>query len=485
MTAFFSFIDGKFPNGQVFRLSGLKVFQDLNKKTYKELDEILQDKIRHCPIRTITFKKDSNHDLKFEIFERLNSGAVSLNPQELRNCIYRGSYNELLKKLAQNEDFISLVGHEPPRDRMRNVELVLRFAAFYHSTYLHYKPPILRFLNNEMIQRRNIDEQKAEEFTNAFKNTVAINKSLFGNHSFKRFYAGTDKDPNGYWEPQRFNASLYDILMYNFGKEDKNKVYQNLDSIREALICLMTEDQDFVDVIELGTSGLKAVTKRFDKWRMTLQSIIGIAQKEPRCFSNRLKEQLFNSDPNCSICGQRIQDIDDSAVDHINQYWLGGKTIPDNARLTHRYCNFARSRHDVPKRPTGLAALVHKPSRKISRSNNILSPRNDNEFSNRKPISFIFEGERFPVSQWNEILLSLCNLLYEKYRSEFDVVLDMRGSKRQYFSNNPSGMNIPMQIENSNFYVETNWSAKGTVTFCKRIIERFGYDESDLQVDYE
>ncbi len=487
LTSFFSFIEGKFPSGQVFRLSGLKVYKDLNKKTYKELDENFQDKISHYPLRTITFKKDSNHDLKFEIFERLNNGAVTLNQQELRNCIYRGSYNELLKKLAQNEDFVSLVGHEPPRDRMRNVELVLRFAAFYHSTYLHYKPPMVRFFNNEMIQYRDIDGQKAEELTNAFKNTVDINNRLFGSHAFKRFTAGTSKNPNGDWESQVLNKSLYDILMYSFAKEDKNKVYQNLDSIREALICLMTEDQEFIQAIVAGTSNLREVTIRFDKWRMTLQSIIGIALKEPRCFSQKLKEQLFNSDPTCLICGQRIQDIDDSAVDHIDQYWLGGKTIPENARLTHRYCNLARPRHDVPERPTTLADLLkkgNKPSRKTSKSNNG-SARNDNNFSHRKPVSFIFEGERFPVSHWNEILLSLCNILYEKYQSEFDIVLDMRGPKRQYFSKNTSGMDFPKQIENSNFYVETNWSAKDTMKFCNRIIERFGYDESDLQVDYE
>ncbi|MBU4455838.1 hypothetical protein KJ586_05000 [Patescibacteria group bacterium] len=28
--------------------------------------------------------------------------------------------------------------------------------------------------------------------------------------------------------------------------------------------------------------------------------------------------------------------IDDVAVDHVDQYWLSGKTIPENARLTHR-----------------------------------------------------------------------------------------------------------------------------------------------------
>ena len=81
---------------QVFK-SGLKVFRELNRKTFidlKEIDKKLQRKIRYCKIRTITFKEESEQDLKFEIFERLNTGAVSLNDQELRNCIYRGRYHQ-------------------------------------------------------------------------------------------------------------------------------------------------------------------------------------------------------------------------------------------------------------------------------------------------------------------------------------------------------------------------------------------------------
>jgi hypothetical protein len=154
------------------------------------------------------------------------------------------------------------------------------------------------------------------------------------------------KNRTGYWEPKKFNASLYDILMYSFAREDKNVVYQNLDSIREALIYLMTESQDFIDAIELSTSSLQAVTQRFDLWRLTLQELVGVGKKEPRCFSMQLKEALFKSNNTCAICGQRIPDIDDSAIDHVKQYWTGGKTIPENARLTHRYCNWARSRKD-------------------------------------------------------------------------------------------------------------------------------------------
>jgi len=347
LTSFFSFIDGKFPTGKEFKLTGLKVFDEHNGKSFKEIDEGLQDRVRDCTIHTITFMKESQPDIKFEIFERLNAGAVSLNDQELRNCIYRGPYNELLKQLSTDNDFKYLMGLKNPDKRMRDVELVLRFAAFFHATYLKYKPPIRKFLNQDMEKFRNIQQTDADALKKAFKNAVSIIKSLLDTHAFKRFYRGDEKNQNGSWEPKKFNASLYDILMYSFSQEDKNKVYRNLDSIREALVHLMSNDKDFIDAIELSTSSIQAVTKRFDKWRMTLQEIIGIAQKEPRCFSYKFKEELYNRNKKCSICSQKVQTIDDAAVDHIEQYWTGGKTIPENARLTHRYCNWARPKKDV------------------------------------------------------------------------------------------------------------------------------------------
>lgn len=347
LTSFFSFIDGKLPNDtKDFQLVGLQVFNELNRKRFKDIDEAFQDKVRYCKIRTITFRKESDPNLKFEIFERLNTGSVSLNDQELRNCIYRGKYNNLLKSLAQDEDFKHLLGVKNTEKRMRDVELVLRFAAFYHATYLKYKPPIKTFLNKDMERHQFITEKDAEDLKNAFKNAVAIILSLLGKHAFKRFYKGTAKNPDGYWEPKKFNSSLYDVLMYTFSKTQKHAVYQHLDTIRESLIHLMANDREFIEAIELSTSSIQAVTKRFDKLRLTVQDIIGIARKEPRCFSLALKEELFETNPTCTICQQRIQHLDDAAIDHIEQYWQGGKTIPENARLSHRYCNWSRSRDD-------------------------------------------------------------------------------------------------------------------------------------------
>jgi uncharacterized protein with ParB-like and HNH nuclease domain len=105
LTAFFSFIDGKFPDDTDFKLSGLKVFTEHNGKKFNQLSEEIQDKITTYKIRVIKFKKESDGDLQFEIFARLNTGSVPLNDQELRNCVFRGRFNELLKELSQDKDF--------------------------------------------------------------------------------------------------------------------------------------------------------------------------------------------------------------------------------------------------------------------------------------------------------------------------------------------------------------------------------------------
>ena len=348
LTSFFAFIDGLFPNkeGKPFKLTGLKVLKDYQGKLFSQLPEDIQDKIRYCKVRTITFKKESNPNLKFEIFERLNTGSVSLNTQELRNCIYRGKYNVLIKELANDKDFLGLLGLKHSDRRMKDIELVLRFCAFYHNTHINYKSPIKNFLNSENIRFQNISDRDADQLRNAFKNAVSIIKSLLGENAFKRYYKGNEKNPNGYWEKSRFNTSLFDILMDSFARADKNAVFGNLDAIREAFINLMTNDVEFIDAIEIGTSEERKVVRRFDKWRNLLQGVLGEQVKLPRCFSYNLKEQLFNENPTCTICENQITQIDDAAVDHIEQYWLGGKTIPENARLTHRFCNASRPRKE-------------------------------------------------------------------------------------------------------------------------------------------
>ena len=252
----------------------------------------------------------------------------------------------MLKELSTDADFRKLLGLSNAERRMRDVELVLRFAAFRHQTYLNYKAPIKTFLNEDMRKYQQSSGSEAAELREAFKKAVALVKSLVGDVGFKRFYPGNENNRNGYWENKRFNVSLYDILMWSFSRADKNLVMHNLSAIRESYIDLMTSDAEFIESIEKSTSSVAMVRCRFKKWDERLEAILGDQVRQPRCFSIDVKKKLFDQNPICAICQQSISCLDDAAVDHIEQYWMGGQTIEENARLTHRYCNCARARND-------------------------------------------------------------------------------------------------------------------------------------------
>lgn len=349
----YSVIDGQQRLRSLFRfldndleLKGLQVCKELNGKKYHDLSSDWQNKFENYTIRVIEIRKDSHSAVKFEIFERLNRGSFKLNDQELRNCIYRGKYNDLLKELAGDKDFLFLLGLKEPHKRMFDRELVLRFLSFYHNTYLKYVSPMKRFFNIDMEKYRDLGSDHENELRNVFKKSVQLTKTVFGGNAFKRFMPGDEKDRNGLWEKRKINQALYDVVMFGFTQYEKSQVVPLADAVREELIWLMTHDAGFIDSILISTSSKEKVYARFEKWIHSLKEVLGAPKTEERNFSISLKEQLFNANPTCKICNQHIHTVDDSEVDHIEFYWRGGKTIPSNARLVHRYCNRARGGRD-------------------------------------------------------------------------------------------------------------------------------------------
>jgi hypothetical protein len=135
-------------------------------------------------LRAIIISIESHPDMKFEIFERLNTGAVSLNAQELRNSIYRGSFNDLLRSLAKDPTFRGLIGTKAPRARMVDEELILRFFAL-HSRLENYKTPLKRFLNDFMRDFCNLAAEQIAELQALFNHAVSTAHELLGSTAFR------------------------------------------------------------------------------------------------------------------------------------------------------------------------------------------------------------------------------------------------------------------------------------------------------------
>jgi hypothetical protein len=341
LTSFLSFLEGKFPDTRLFKLSGLKVLPELNRKLFIDLDTELQKKIRSTTIHSIIIKKESNPDIKFEIFERLNTGSTKLNEDEIRNTVYRGSYIELLSELSENNVFHGLVRKDNFKKRMIYRGMILRFFALSEKSYLNYKASMKQFSNKELRDNRNLSLAKVKEYKLRFEHCLDLVKVVFGDMAFRRYMPGNENE-SGKWADTQINMALYDIQMVGFVNYSKNEVLAKADLIREGLLDLMSNNQKFNEQLIWQTSNTDVLKKRFRTYMDMLETIIGDPKYSQRNFSFSVKEELFKENPFCAISGQKILAIEDSEVDHIIPYSKGGQTIKSNAQLVLRYFNRAK-----------------------------------------------------------------------------------------------------------------------------------------------
>jgi hypothetical protein len=131
--------------------------------------------------------------------------------------------------------------------------------------------------------------------------------------------------------------------MFGFTLYEKRDIVPLSDAIREEMLWLETSDEKFIDALSgSGTDRKDKIQLKFETWINSLREVIGYSSGERRNFSSDFKERLWRANPVCAIDGSKILDPDDAEVDHIEFYWRGGRTIPENARLVHRYCNRKR-----------------------------------------------------------------------------------------------------------------------------------------------
>lgn len=160
---------------------------DADKKiSGKKLSEIrnenpdLFDRVENVtiPITVIRcdYSQQKHMEYLFQIFNRLNSGGNKLYNQEIRNCIYQGPFNSMIKRLARSGawcEFAKVDEKTVDNARFNNEERILRFFAFYYN-YLNYKGKLASFLNDYMHSNKDISDDEVELYTNLFINTLNV-----------------------------------------------------------------------------------------------------------------------------------------------------------------------------------------------------------------------------------------------------------------------------------------------------------------------
>lgn len=136
--------------GDSLVLQQLKKLNKFNGLTYQTLPSHIQQHFRTRPLKVVTLNDKSDSIVRLDLFERLNTGGISLTAQEIRDCVYRGAFADLLDKLSETKDFKTVVKLTVKQRKDGTAgECVLRFFAFLNR-YRAFEHSVTEFLNEYM-----------------------------------------------------------------------------------------------------------------------------------------------------------------------------------------------------------------------------------------------------------------------------------------------------------------------------------------------
>ena len=135
-------------------LTGLEVLEKLNNLKFEDFSSPRKKRFLNTTIRMIQISDKSDADVRFMMFERINTGSDELKAMEQRKGLFHGKFMEFIYKCADNPLFVKLTSFtEQTRKRGEPQELILRFFA-YSEKYLEFKYSVNDFLN-EYIKEKN------------------------------------------------------------------------------------------------------------------------------------------------------------------------------------------------------------------------------------------------------------------------------------------------------------------------------------------
>ena len=217
-------------------------------------------------LRAIILTVESHPDMKFEVFERLNTGGVTLNAQEVRNAIFRGPLNDLLLELERLPEFLACLSRDKPRRRMVDRELVLRFLAL-RSDYSTYRPSLLRFLNAFMAAHQHPTPQWLSAQRNSFTKTVTLLKAVYGDAAFRVI------DSDGRPLERNVNRALFDAQMLVLSTVSKQQLSPKERTDLLAGTAKLVKTPMFQDAIRIATGDRVRLRSRVDQFAGMVSNI--------------------------------------------------------------------------------------------------------------------------------------------------------------------------------------------------------------------
>lgn len=215
LSAFLNFLVGMYDEKSHERIkqkfSGLQYLSDFNGHTFDDLPRQYVRRIKETSVIAYTVEKGTPDEIVFNIFQRINTGGIALNDQEIRQALYSGKATKFIELLAENKEFLNATQKAIRTDRMLDREYVTRFLAF---TELDYKVEYLGNIDSYLIKTmklvnnyNNIELIKIEKKFELIMKYCAV---IFGKYAFRKY--------NENWRRGPINKAIFEMWVVCFNE---------------------------------------------------------------------------------------------------------------------------------------------------------------------------------------------------------------------------------------------------------------------------
>lgn len=259
--------------GDKFKLTDLKKFPELNGLYFSQLPQSIINALSIRPyVRVVTLLRQSDPNLKYEVFLRLNTGGEDLTPQEIRNVAYSGSLNDLLIELSENPILRSKLKITDEKSnafkKMSDIEHVLRFFTL-NSKWSTMGGSLSDEMDIYMFENRNLNTITIANSRNTFNMAIDRCNLIWPNTAFFKPLE------NG-WREQLISP-LYDAQMVSVSlltEEQYQSIISKPITMREMIIKDLYKDLDFNKAVSQATNNRSNVRLRIQRLIDSLQTLV-------------------------------------------------------------------------------------------------------------------------------------------------------------------------------------------------------------------
>jgi hypothetical protein len=255
---------------KTLRLTNLEFLVQLDGMGWDDLSEDLQRIIEEAQVVIYKIMPGTPTDVKFNIFKRINTGGLVLEPQEIRHALFQGRPAQFMAELATCQEFITATSGRVKTHRMLDRDFANRFLCFYLFGYENYVPDLDTFMSRAMASIYKKTEQELNQIKNSYKKALMLAHSIFEKEAFRKIYTDRERLPP-------INKAIFDALTVQFAflSDRERMVLENRkQQFKDSLRSLLNEDQYFFISVTSSTGDRNRVFHRHDTINKLIRKLL-------------------------------------------------------------------------------------------------------------------------------------------------------------------------------------------------------------------